>query len=826
LVAILRTALPGLAATYYVNNQHPQADDANPGTLEAPLKTIQAGADKAQAGDTVIVKAGTYRESIAWRNPGKPDARSLLAAADGETVVVKGSSVIKGWEKCSAKDAGMVEDYPGANIWVKNNWVRKEILMPTEQKLPGFYIQFDDIRQAFYKDAVLEGAGRLWAAFFKHEFEEGRIFHDKDGKRLFIWLAPGIDPNKEGIEVSVRAGLFGGTYTDRNRKVESLDYVTVRGIQFRHAARGHGITTMDGEQAAVEDCISTWNYDSGIYVRGNKSRIVRNIFGYNGNAGLTGCKDGHLFEDNLVIGNNLDNHVYFNNSGGGKLVHLTNCVFRRHKAVYNNGCGLWLDIECNDNVFEDCVFSHNAGVGLDIEISRRNLVRNCIFAFNGPRPSGFAISHTGKQANQRTYDAGGGGWGLTSRNSDGTHVYHCLFYGNAEGGLLLGGGQRAWVEKDPKTGQEVKHEVGGRDLVAMNNIIANNGRWQLNMASPSKDPDAKGHKSDYNLFWGPNPVNGFGNIEQWTKDSSFDEHSLYERPDVPFGLDGNFELPSTSAAVDAGILVEQCKVDRRGVARPVGKGVDIGPFERAGTLGVGHRPQAPKDLKFETIDLSAHTKMDWKDQPDTGMVALTAWPAGAKDKHLGAFAESLPKGADGKPAAGIVKLTEIPFALGYPETGFALPSTRQGWVEIPVNRKLDWLFFLHAGTGGGKGTPAAYYRIYFSDDDSMNISMTCEQNFTGYLSAKPEEFFARERGATSAVAWRGKTPDNKDAVIHRMAWPNHRPDVTVTRIQVWRQNGGCEWLLMGITAGNAPDRPFAPEPPKPAAPTTQPNKSK
>lgn len=623
-VILFSSAAARADSVYYVHNSHPLATDTNSGTPEAPLLTIQAGADKAQAGDTVIVKAGTYRESIAWRNPGKPDARSLLTAAEGETVVVKGSTVVKGWEKCSAKEAGLADDYPGANLWVKNGWIRKDILTPTEQKLPHYNLAFDDIRQAFYKDAVLEGAGRLSAAFFKHEFEEGRIFHDKDGKRLFIWLPPGLDANKEGIEVSVRAGLFGGTYTDRNRTVESLDYVTVRGIQFRHAARGHAITTMDGEQTAVEDCIATWNYSQGIYVRGNRSQIRRNIFGYNGNAGLTGGREGHLFEDNLVIGNNLDNHVYFNNSGGGKLVVLTKCVFRRHKAMFNNGCGLWLDIECNDNVFEDCEFSHNAGAGLDIEISRRNLVRNCIFAFNGPRPSGMAISHAGKHQNQRTYDAGGGGWGLTSRNSDGTHVYHCLFYGNAEGGLLMGGGQRAWVEKDPKTGEDVKHEAGGRDLIAMNNIFANNGRWQLNIASPKKDPDAKGHKSDYNLFWGSNPVNGFSNLEQWTQDSGFDGHSITERPDVPFGLDGNFELPSTSAAVDAGILVEQVKVDRRGVARPVGKGVDIGPFERASTLGIAHRPEVPKDLKFETIDLSVHTKMDWKDQPDTGLVALTA----------------------------------------------------------------------------------------------------------------------------------------------------------------------------------------------------------
>ena len=45
---------------YYVDRGNPNADDANPGTMAAPWKTIQAAEAVVQPGDAVVIEPGTY----------------------------------------------------------------------------------------------------------------------------------------------------------------------------------------------------------------------------------------------------------------------------------------------------------------------------------------------------------------------------------------------------------------------------------------------------------------------------------------------------------------------------------------------------------------------------------------------------------------------------------------------------------------------------------------------------------------------------------------------------------------------------------------------
>jgi alpha-N-arabinofuranosidase len=80
----------------------PSGDDANSGTAGAMLKTVSAAAERAQPGDTVTVHEGIYRERV---NPPRGgtgvNARITYQAAAGETVVIKGSEPVSGWEHVS-----------------------------------------------------------------------------------------------------------------------------------------------------------------------------------------------------------------------------------------------------------------------------------------------------------------------------------------------------------------------------------------------------------------------------------------------------------------------------------------------------------------------------------------------------------------------------------------------------------------------------------------------------------------------------------------------------------------------------------------------------
>ena len=70
LVLIFSFASPLQATDYYVDQNHPSANDQNPGTVDQPWKTITKANAIVVAGDTAYIRAGTYNSHIAPNNSG------------------------------------------------------------------------------------------------------------------------------------------------------------------------------------------------------------------------------------------------------------------------------------------------------------------------------------------------------------------------------------------------------------------------------------------------------------------------------------------------------------------------------------------------------------------------------------------------------------------------------------------------------------------------------------------------------------------------------------------------------------------------------------
>lgn len=74
----------------------PNGNDANPGTLAQPLRTVAEGLRRAQPGETVRLRAGTYNELASFPRSGLPGQPITLAAMPGERAVLDGSGLGRG----------------------------------------------------------------------------------------------------------------------------------------------------------------------------------------------------------------------------------------------------------------------------------------------------------------------------------------------------------------------------------------------------------------------------------------------------------------------------------------------------------------------------------------------------------------------------------------------------------------------------------------------------------------------------------------------------------------------------------------------------------
>src|SRR6478735_2141780 len=80
-------------ATIYVSTT---GSDSNSGASGSPVKSISKAAQLAQAGDTVLVGAGTYSGTVNISKNGTASAPIAVKAADGAKVVIDGSQTASG----------------------------------------------------------------------------------------------------------------------------------------------------------------------------------------------------------------------------------------------------------------------------------------------------------------------------------------------------------------------------------------------------------------------------------------------------------------------------------------------------------------------------------------------------------------------------------------------------------------------------------------------------------------------------------------------------------------------------------------------------------
>ncbi|MBN2291089.1 MAG: right-handed parallel beta-helix repeat-containing protein [Pirellulales bacterium] len=217
-VLISLCSQPSVANEYHVSVKG--SDDGN-GSATSPLKTISAAAKVAMPGDVITVHEGTYRERVNPPRGGTSDTeRITYRAARGETVVLKGSEIIKGWQKekngvwkITLPNSFFKQYNPYKDV-IKGDWFRDKGRVHHTGEV---YLDGAALYEVVSLDKISEGNRKNW-------------YCQSDDKNTHIWANfEGADPNKALVEINVRPTCF---YSD----TPGRDYITVSGFTMRHAA--------------------------------------------------------------------------------------------------------------------------------------------------------------------------------------------------------------------------------------------------------------------------------------------------------------------------------------------------------------------------------------------------------------------------------------------------------------------------------------------------------------------------------------------------------------------------------------------------------------
>jgi hypothetical protein len=121
------------ATTYFVA---PNGSDANPGTnLAAPFQTIQQVAAKAGPGDTCMIRAGVYHETLSPTRSGTVNSPITFVAYSNEVVTIDAADAVTGW---TALSNGIYQASAGWDLGEGFNQVFVDGVMQHEARYPDY----------------------------------------------------------------------------------------------------------------------------------------------------------------------------------------------------------------------------------------------------------------------------------------------------------------------------------------------------------------------------------------------------------------------------------------------------------------------------------------------------------------------------------------------------------------------------------------------------------------------------------------------------------------------------------------------------------------
>lgn len=401
-ICLILSASNASPATYYVAGARTGAADTNPGTASRPWRTIgRAGtAAELRPGDTVLIESGVYREAARITRSGTVGAPITFAAAPGERVVIKGSSIVTGtWSRVTAVP-NVKEPYPNAfrTVWkihLDDSYFQG--FPPGAGYISSVFLEDNTSLQQIGRDAVytdphemLPPVGHGLTDIYLNSF-----LFDRQSHTLYVSIDG--DPSWALWEVGTIPFPL---------KISNVHDVNVEGLEVRQNRQPGGqwpmIGVTDCERVTLADCKFTQADFGGISVtRCRNVTLERCDASFNGCVGIALSASVDCAVDGCRMYGNNTRHFDVNWVAGGAKCIPGNlrATFRNCEAAYNSGPGIWFDTGNTDcRMIHNVVYRNNSGIFCENNPGGGLIADNLAFANNGrgiyvSRSSGVNVVH-------------------------------------------------------------------------------------------------------------------------------------------------------------------------------------------------------------------------------------------------------------------------------------------------------------------------------------------------------------------------------------------------------------------------------------------------
>ena len=387
LIGLLAATAAAAGREWIVRQADAKAADTGDGSADHPLRTINAAAQLAQAGDIVTVGAGVYHEWVSPARGGSAAAPITYRSVPEHAAVVRGTDVLDArWQ--SAPDAAgvFVAPLPQKAFVFGNPFVR---LPAPAKKQPDWVRRCDamvflndrPLKQAITRDQLVQTPGS-WLS-------------SDDGQQLLVHLQGDAAPADGAIEITTRDRIFAP-----HRR--GLGYINVEGFVFERCATRPdwpqlgALSTRTGDHWTIRnnivryttgkgiDCGSeTWSPESMIATEDQDKHILigghhlveGNLLTENAQCGIAAWNtDDVRIIGNIVRGNASRaaqepiNFLADYEAAGIKVHAFRHGVIEGNLVVDNSSFGIWLDNGWEDARVTRNVCVGNRGAGIFVEL--------------------------------------------------------------------------------------------------------------------------------------------------------------------------------------------------------------------------------------------------------------------------------------------------------------------------------------------------------------------------------------------------------------------------------------------------------------------------